>query len=255
MAAMSDDSLVEVLDLIRSSDSVELKLTIPLEHQRAALDTLGLDPLDAQVRLVHFFDTPDLRLQEAGVVVRARRGQGKGDDTVVKLRPGVPEDMPPPLREKPSFVVEVDAMPGGFVCSGSYKGVPRKASVLDVARGKAPLRKLFSKEQRAFYAEHAPDGIGLDDLVLLGPIFILKLKGIPKAFDRRLVGELWLYPDGSRIAELSTKCEPREALQVAGETRAFLSTCGIDLGGEQQTKTRTALEYFAGTREPVLVPG
>ena len=70
-------------------------------------------------------------------------------------------------------------MPGGYVCSGSLKGVPRKASVLEVAHGAQPLRKLFSKEQRAFFAEHAPDGVALDDLVVLGPIFILKLKGTP----------------------------------------------------------------------------
>ena len=48
-----------------------------------------------------------------------------------------------------------------------------------------------------------------------------------------------------RILELSTKCEPSEAFQVAAETRAFLSSRGIDLQSEQQTKTRTALEYFS----------
>ena len=56
---------------------------------------------------------------------------------------------------------------------------------------------------------------------------------------------MWLYPDGSRILELSTKCEPGEAFQVAAETRAFLSSKGVDLDTEQQTKTRTALEFFS----------
>jgi hypothetical protein len=255
MAALTDSDLIEVLDLIKSSDSVELKLTVPLEHQRATFLALGLDPLEAQVRLIHFFETPDLQLQDAGVVVRARRVQGKGDDTVVKLRPVVPEQMPSDLRENPSFVVEVDALPGGHVCSGSYKGVPRKAAVDDVVRGKEPLRKLFSKEQRAFYREHAPEGIELDDLQLLGPIFIVKFKGTPEGYDRRMVVEAWFYPDGSRILELSTKCLPGEALQVAGEAKAFLAKRGIDLSGEQQTKTRTALEYFAAHPDRELVAG
>jgi hypothetical protein len=56
---------------------------------------------------------------------------------------------------------------------------------------------------------------------------------------------MWLYPDGSRILELSTKCAPTEAFQVAAETRAFLSSRGVDLAGAQATKTRTALEFFA----------
>ena len=255
MAALTDSDLVEVLDLIRSSDSVELKLTVPMDQQRKTFRALGLDPLEGQIRLIHFFETPDLKLQEAGVVVRARRVQGKGDDTVVKLRPVIPEQMPLELRENPSFVIEVDALPGGHVCSGSYKGVPRKASVLDVVQGSEPLRKLFSKEQRAFYREHAPEGVELDDLGLLGPIFILKLKGTPEGYDRRMVVELWLYPDGSRILELSTKCLPGEALQVAGEAKAFLMKRGIDLSGEQQTKTRTALEYFTEHPDTDLVAG
>jgi hypothetical protein len=249
VAAIADEQLIELLDLTTHSDSVELKLTIPLEHQRKAVEALGLDPLTGQMRLIHFFDTPDLKLQDAGLVVRARRVQGKPDDSVVKLRPVVPQDLSSELRESPSFFVEVDAMPGGFVCSGSMKGVPRKASVWDVFMGEEPLRKLFSKEQRGFYAAHAPEGIALDDLVLLGPIFVVKFKGTPEGAKQRIVVELWLYPDGSRILELSTKCAPSEALQVAGEVRAYFAQRGISLGAEQQTKTKTALEYFAGTLE------
>jgi len=250
MAMMTDEARIEFLELTRNADSVELKLTVPAAHQRATFLALGLDPLEGQIRLVHFFDTPELALQDAGVVVRGRRVQGKGDDTVVKLRPVNPATVPDVLRRSPAFVVEVDAMPGGHVCSGSLKGVPRSGSVLDVVQGRLPLRKLFSKEQRAFYAEHAPEGIKLDDLKLLGPIFVLKLKGTPAGFDRRLVVELWLYPDGTRILELSTKCAPSEAFQVAAEARAYLTGAGVDLGGDQQTKTRTALEYFSAHPDP-----
>ena len=72
-----------------------------------------------------------------------------------------------------------------------------------------------------------------------------ELKFSPAAYRRRLVAELWMYPDGSRILELSTKCAPAEGFQVAAETRAFLAEQGVDLSGEQQTKTKTALEYFS----------
>ena len=242
---LSDKQLSEMLALTRQADTVELKSTIPADDQRTVIKALGLDPLDAQIRQVFFFDTPDLKLDAAGVVVRARRVQRKGDDTVVKLRPVVPDELPDELRNSESFGVEVDAMPGGFVCSGSMKGVPRKAAVRDVVTGDQPLRKLFSKEQRAFFAEHAPEGVELDDLALLGPIFVLKLKMLPEGYARKLVTELWLYPDDTRILELSTKCATSEAFQVAAETRAYLSERGVSLGGEQQTKTRTALEFFS----------
>jgi hypothetical protein len=127
--------------------------------------------------------------------------------------------------------------------------------VREVILGGRPIRKLFSKEQRAFYAEHAPEGVALDDLMVLGPIFVLKLKLTPEGFDRKLVSELWLYPDFSRILELSTKCAPSEAFQVAAEARAFLTTRGVDLSGEQQTKTKKALEFFSGRlREAAAQP-
>jgi hypothetical protein len=241
---LSDEQVIELLALIKGADSVELKLSIPQPAQRAAFERLGLDPLGGQIRLVYFFDTPDLALEKAGVVVRARRVAQKGDDSVVKLRPVAPDSLPARLRESPQCVVEVDAMPGGYVCSASLKGIPRTA-VEDAAAGRAPLRKLFSKDQRAFYAEHAPEGIGMDDLSLLGPIFVCKIKGTPGGLARKMVVELWLYPDGARILELSTKCAPSEAFQVAAETRAFLSERGIDVGDNQTTKTRKALEFFS----------
>jgi hypothetical protein len=74
---------------------------------------------------------------------------------------------------------------------------------------------------------------------------VLKLKFSPREYGRRLVAELWNYPDGSRILELSTKCAPAEAFDVAAKTRAFLDGRGIDLTGEQQTKTKNALEFFS----------
>jgi hypothetical protein len=252
---LSDADLERLLVLLRGADSAELKLTVPDSEQRSAVTALGMDPLDAQIRQVYFFDTPDLALNRHGLVVRARRVQRRDDDSVVKLRPVVPDRLPASVRKSRSMVVEVDAMPGGYVCSASLKGAPAANGVKAVAAGDRPIRKLFSKEQRAFFATHAPEGIGLDDLSVLGPINLLKLKFSPRGYARRLVAELWLYPDGSRILELSTKCAPTEAFDVAAETRAFLANQGVDLTGEQHTKTRTALEFFSRSMATAAASG
>jgi hypothetical protein len=196
--------------------------------------------------MVAFFDTPDLALDRAGLVVRARRIQGKGDDSVVKLRPVVPTELPGKLRQSENFRVEVDALPGGLVCSGALKATLRPTDVRATIAGERPIRKLFSKEQRELFASRAPDGIGLDDLTVLGPLMVLKLRFAPEELGRRVVAEMWLYPDGSRILELSTRCTTAEAFQVAAEARAFLASRGVDLSAAQQTKTRKALEFFAG---------
>jgi hypothetical protein len=244
-APLLSSELEELLGLVGDADSVELKLTVPDEDRQSAAAALGVDPLNARIRQVYFFDTPDLALDRAGVVVRARRTQGAPDDNVVKLRPVVPADLPGELRARPDFVVEVDAMPGSYVCSGSFKG-QAKADVAETTAGKRPLSKVFSKPQRAFLAEHAPDGIGLDDLSVLGPVNVLKLKVTPKGLGRRLAVELWFYPDGSRILELSTKCAPADWFEAVTTSRYYLAGIGVGLTGEQSTKTRAALQYFAG---------
>jgi hypothetical protein len=242
---LSDDQVSQLLGLLSSSDSAELKLTIPEGHHRSTVVALGMDPLQAQIRLVTFFDTPELTLDAHGLVVRARRVQGRGDDSVIKLRPVVPDDLPPGLRDSPSLVVEVDAMPGGYVCSATMKARLGTNDVRRALAGERSIRKLFSKEQRAFYQAHAPDGIALEDLSVLGPILVLKLNFRPAELDRKLVAEVWSYPNGSRILELSTKCSPSDAAQAALELRAYLADRGVDVSGKQQTKTRTALTYFS----------
>ena len=242
---LSDADIAQMLMLIKDADSVELKLTVPETARRSAVASLEMDPLDAQIRQVFFFDTPDLRLNAHGLVPRARRIQGKTPDSVVKLRPVVPSQLPAKLRKAPNFVVEVDAMPGGYVCSGTLKAKHTADRVRETAAGTRPVRKLFTKEQRAFFEDHAPDGITLDDLAVLGPINVLKLKFDPTGFGRPMVAELWNYPDGSHILELSTKCLPAETMDVVAKARAMLAERGIELGGHQQTKTKTALEFFS----------
>jgi len=244
-STLSTEQVAQVLKLLRIAGSVELKVSVPDADRRSAVAALGIDPLDAQIRQVVFFDAPELTLNQHGVVVRARRIQRKPGASVVKLRPLVPEQLPPALRRSRDVEVEVDAMPGGFVCSGSMKAQRDDAEIKDALAGRRPLRSLFTKQQRAFFSDHVPDDVQLDDLSVLGPINVLKLKFSPEGYGRRLVAEQWIYPDGSRILELSTKCEPTEAFDVAAETRAFLAGQGIDLTAEQQTKTRKALEFFA----------
>jgi hypothetical protein len=244
-ARLPDEELPRVMELIRGSDSVELKLTVPEEYGRSAANALGVDPLDAHIRQIFFFDTPELALDAAGVVVRARRIQRGKDDTVVKLRPVEPAELPSAVRRSKGFKVELDAMPGGVVCSASFKGRAGEGEVLDAVAGRSPLSGLFSRQQRDFFATHAPDGIELDDLSVLGPVYVLKLKYTPQGTGRPLTVELWNYPDGSRILELSTKTMPSEAFQAVAETRAFLIERGVFLDGKQETKTRTALEFFA----------
>src|SRR6476469_6363848 len=71
--ALWDEEVGRLIETLKGADSVERKLTVPEPHQRSTAAALELDPLEAQIRQVFFFETPELALQEQGVVVRARR--------------------------------------------------------------------------------------------------------------------------------------------------------------------------------------
>jgi hypothetical protein len=240
----SDQDLAKILKLLKGSGSMELKVVVPVPTHRATIESIGLDPVEAQPRQAYFFDTTKFDLNKAGVVVRARRIQGGRADTVIKLRPVDSSTIDRNLRRSENFKVELDAMPGGFVCSASLKGRCTGQEVLDVTAGKAPLKSLFSKEQLDFYTKHAPPHISMASLVTLGPTYLLKAKHKPANFNRGIVVEMWLYPDGSRILEISTKCLPEEAFQAGVEFRAYLANCGIPLLESDQTKTKAAMEFF-----------
>jgi hypothetical protein len=132
------------------------------------------------------------------------------------------------------------------VCSGSLKTAADNRDIMKVLARERAIRKLFSREQRALYAEHAPEDIDLDALAPFGPVNVAKLKFTAKNLaGRAAVAELWFYPDGSRVLELSTKCAHDEAFELLAAARAALMSRGITWNGEQQTKTRKALEYFS----------
>ena len=166
-----------------------------------------------------FFDTPDLRLNRSGVVVGARRVQRKGDDSVVKLRPVVPEELP-------AEFVFAELRGRGRRDAGRLRlfrfdeARARDDRRQGAVTGKRPLRKLFSKEQRALYTAHAPEGLELEDLSIR-PDLRAQAEAPPEGYGRRLVAELWIYPDNSMLLELSTKCAPSEAFQIAAELKSL----------------------------------
>ena len=159
-ALIGDEQLIEMLDLIEGTDSVELKLTVPESDQRSAIARSGWTRSRPRSARSSSSTRPTSQLDEAGVVVRARRVQGKGDDSVVKLRPVVPAELPAELRRSAELQRRGRRDAGRLRLLGVVQGRrPARATVQGRRRtARAPLRKLFSKEQRAFYAAHAPEG-------------------------------------------------------------------------------------------------
>jgi hypothetical protein len=240
---LSKKDVEELSALMAQVDSVELKLTVPHGERRSTLHALEAELLDAELRHVYFFDTPELALYQGGVIVRGRDQPG---DSVVKLRPVDPATLEASLRAAKRFRVEIDAMPGGYLCSASYKRSLAPENLRSVVERRRPVSDLLSPKQRWILSDHSPGRLTPDDLTVLGPVHVMKLKAAPRGLRPKYAVELWMFPDGSRILELSTRCKPQRFFDIATEAREFLSERGLSLDGNVETKTGSTLGFFAG---------
>lgn len=68
---LSTEDAIAVMELLKGSNSVELKLMVE-DPARVTIRHLGFDPVEAQPRQVYFFETPDLALNKAGVIASSR---------------------------------------------------------------------------------------------------------------------------------------------------------------------------------------
>ncbi|MDF5756919.1 hypothetical protein [Spongiactinospora sp. TRM90649] len=221
--------LGELSGLVKGMDSVELRLAVCEGRREPAISMLDVDPLDAGIRQVYFFDTSEMSLERHGMTVCAREdrdGGSDGDgDSIMKLTAASPGEMPADA----DFGVE--AMPGGYVCSGAIRSRPRNARIKAVVRGDEPVHSLFTWRQREFFAAHAPEGVALDRLSALGPVPVLELGLRPAELARSLALELWNYPEDPRLLEVSTRVAPEEMVAATARTSAFLRGKGLSVEG------------------------
>jgi hypothetical protein len=61
-------------------------------------------------------------------------------------------------------------------------------------------------------------------LKIFGPIFVLKLKFAPEGYERRLVAEVWLYPDNSMILGA-----PAKAVRATDDQMRAMIARGADV--------------------------
>src|SRR6478609_2287616 len=227
-----------------SVGAVEVKITARAEDEdlvSAALDDIGVEP---DRRRIYFFDTRELDLFDKGVVLRARLNKNDTDDSTVKLRPVVPAELADDWKSTKGFEVEIDAVGENMVCSGKLTVDQDGGEIADVAEGKRPVSKLFSREQERLIAEYGPMGIELDSLAVLGPVDVSRWKVKPEALDWEVTIERWALPDKSDLIELSIKADPNVAGDASTAFLGFLQEKGLDVAGDQQTKTKAALRYF-----------
>lgn len=238
------DELRTSIQIDPAVSAIEVKITARIEDEDRVLALLARAHAEPEKRTVYFFDTRDLALFDAGLVMRARKVSGDDDDSTVKLRPVDPAAIDRSWIETDGFEIEMDRVGEKEVISAKLGSVQATGEIDEAVAGDRPLRKLFSPDQERLIESFGPDHVDWDDLVAMGPIAVSKWKVEWEGFDHEVVVERWLLPDNSDLVELSTKVPPAEASTAAQEFLDLLTSFGLEVDGDQQTKTRGALTFF-----------
>lgn len=226
-------------------DAVEIKVTIRPDQELRAERAMEVDEDTADIRMIYFYDTPQLDLFEAGVVLRARLVKGDADDSTIKFRPADAGRIDREWLALDGFKVEADWVGDHAVCSASLTCPQQRDEIKDVANKTRPIHKLFSKDQERFLKTFREQPVDFAGLSVMGPIRVLRWKLTHKALPYPLTIEEWRLPDGDDLVEVSIKVSPEEAEQARAAFNQHLTDLKLDPRGAQETKTRTALEYFA----------
>lgn len=238
---MPGADLDRMFTLCREVGHVELKFTVADGSADAIRELIAVGA--ERVRNVYYLDTPDLTLRRHGVLARVRGGQ-RPNDSVVKLRPIDPDGVPAGLRRRADFAVEVDVTPDSFICSGALKRRLSRNVVERAVEGRSRLRTLFSEQQIALLDSRLSGRVTIDDLDALGPVEVHRTRPRDGEPGRGLELQEWMYPDGSRLLEVSARCTAEDLLQTAVQAKAFLDENGIKQSGPCPTKADTTLDYF-----------
>src|SRR5262249_5334752 len=89
-----------------------------------------------------------------------------------------------------------------------------------------------------------PEGLGWDDLVPLGPAYVILIKALPEGYSRKLVIEMWHFPGELPLVELSTKATPADLFVVRNEIVEYLTSRGLQATGEQEHNAPRPLDSF-----------
>jgi hypothetical protein len=230
---------------IASMDTVEIKVTIRPDQELRAERAMAINEDTAEVRVLYFYDTPQLDLFDAGVALRARLIKGDKDDSTVKFRPVDATSIAEEWKRLGGFKLEADCVGDRVICSASLTSPQKRNEIDDVAEGKRLIEKLFSKNQERFLGQFYKGTIDFGKLRVLGPIRVLRWKLKQKGFEHELTLEEWRLPNGEDLVEVSIKTPPGEASRAQKDFDKHLRELGLDPQGSQETKTRTALNYFS----------
>ncbi|MBN9102431.1 hypothetical protein [Pseudonocardia sp. 73-21] len=219
------------------ANSVELKTLLVPPAEAAAEALTGRCAPTWSVRRMYLLDTVDLDLVRAGVEIRLRRrARGRYDLAVSARRSGIARERIIPRNVR----VELDIVPGALWQDIEDRCEVGSAAAAEVIAGSAASQELLSATQRSWACcggNEAVDDAQLRELRVHGPLVVHRVKVNAQRLGlRRADLELYRYPSGRELLELSTRCWPQDVLQTATAFEQLLDERDVVVAPGHRTK-------------------
>lgn len=224
------------------ADTVELKVLIAPGSD--AVSVVADHVRRTRRRRLYLVDTAGARLARAGLVLRLRRLGHRRADVIVRAREHAHRGV-----RRPGVSVELDVLPGVLLRTEQLGRSVDPTVAAAFCGGVLTVDALLSEEQHRFlrhFGARWPDAVTLATLRPHGPLVIERMRLRNGAWGgARAFLERGTYPDGSRLEELSVRCEPAGALRAAVRVCRFLEDCRLRVADRHPSKTETWLERIA----------
>lgn len=227
---------------------LEFKVLVDTSTQtQVTLSKLKFSRVLAEHSYVYYYDTRDLKLFSAGLVIRSRSFPGAGGEVMVKAKPLEESDLDASWFDVPGLSCEIDAVPLKAQSSCSIR-LPMPASSIDkVVTGHKPLDHILKPDQEFF----ANDFGGYDRVSArvrpLGPIESWRWR-VPNSAGWRVMAEYWTLPSGASYIELSIKGLSMDHDKLEAALAKIISDTSVDRAPLTLNKTAATLKALSTPR-------
>ncbi len=231
---------------------VEVKLILQSALMDAGLSWVWTQNSERETEVGCFFDTDDLLLKKAGVILRAREKEGEPGEVTVKLTyPSQADAVADSTVGKKAEEDRISRTESRFSRSvDRADGLPA-GDVAKLATGELPAETAFDASLRDVVARRLP-GLDWRAVRAFGPVQaeIWKKLALP-SFTGPVTAEYWKMttPAGKpsdELLEISTKGKKLTDEALAALVEGFFSAAAADGFGEStgESKTNRVLKFF-----------
>lgn len=221
---------------VQRPDGGEVKVLLADQNTDKTISWLKRQKADFSQRHIFLFDTPDLSLHQAGVILRIRRKQDDSYDVTAKIRDREIKELPNiSKKSKKHFECEWDVIQDTFMSCALVKKQKKILGSIDMRNPQS----YFDIDQKRLIGSRAD--ISWKNIKSFDRINAAKWKLDPEDIPP-ISFELWSLPNGKRFIEASRKFGGDNPEKERADLLDFLKENDLAIAKDQTSKVQLALE-------------